>query len=389
MSTTIFQPIAKKTFESLVKTHGLYCISIYIPLYKSGKEQNEHLAQANLKRCLKKINEQLTEHQLSNSDISKYLAPIEELLKNSEFWRNPSEGLAIFLDKQGLKYYNLPIHFNTYFYVADHFYLLPLLPLFHENEKFYILELSQDYVQLYEANKFGYKKLSIEGFIPKKLEETVGFDYKQKNLQYRSNQNGFGSSNLHGKGEGKDDAKKELQTFTKAIDKGLNKFIKTKKATLIIASISQLFDIYSQESTYPNLFKQNIAGDPEFKNKNMLHQEACVLLKDVFETRRNEKIKMLSELYNSQKTAYEVSDIIRASFNGKVNTLFVKQNEDLFGVFNNENQQIKIDSKKKLQNASLINFCAINTFLKGGEVYFLPANKMPIEGQPLNALYHY
>ena len=46
-------PLSKKVFEKLVNTSGLHCISIYLPLDKSGKEQNEHLAQARLKTLIK------------------------------------------------------------------------------------------------------------------------------------------------------------------------------------------------------------------------------------------------------------------------------------------------------------------------------------------------
>ena len=344
MSSHDLQPFSKSLFENLANSHDLYCVSMYIPLYKRGKEQNEHLAQANLKHCIKEVTNELQKHQLSENEIKNYLNPIEQLLINIEIWRNPSNGLAIFLDKNGLTYYKLPINFETHTYVANHFYLLPLLPLFHNNGEYYLLELSQDYVQLYEATEYGFNNLFVEDFAPTNLENAVGFDYKQKMLQFRSGQDAFSSGSFHGHGEGKDDNKKEIVAFTRAIDKGVNKVITNKKAPLIIAGTDALFNIYQQTNTYPNLYKTNISGDSEFINKNLLLANSWEFIKPYFEEDQNMRIKQFSELYNTPKTSYETSDIILSSFDGKIETLFIENGEDFYGTVTKESRNVHIDN---------------------------------------------
>jgi hypothetical protein len=382
-------PFSKSLFEKLTNSGGLYCVSMYVPMYKKGKEQNDHLAQDNLKHCIKEVTNKLKKHQLSENEIKKYLNPIEKLLTNTEMWRNPSNGLALFLNKNGLTHYKLPLNFKTQTYVANHFYLLPLLQIFHNNGDYYVLELSQDYVQLYEATKYGFNNLFVEDFAPTNLENAVGFDYKQKMLQFRSGQNAFTSGSFHGHGEGKDDDKKEIETFLRAINKGINKLIINKKAPLIIAGTNALFNMYQQTNTYPNLYKTNISGDSEFKNKNLLHANSWKLIKSYFEIEQNEKINQFSELYHTPKISYDTSDIILSSFDGKIDTLFIERGKDFFGAVNTESRNVHIDSEREIQNGSLVNSSAINTFLKGGKVYVLPKEKMPIKGKILNAIYRF
>jgi len=382
-------PFSKSLFEKLTNSGGLYCVSMYVPMYKKGKEQNDHLAQDNLKHCIKEVTNKLKKHQLSENEIKKYLNPIEKLLTNTEMWRNPSNGLALFLNKNGLTHNKLPLNFKTQTYVANHFYLLPLLQIFHNNGDYYVLELSQDYVQLYEATKYGFNNLFVEDFAPTNLENAVGFDYKQKMLQFRSGQNAFTSGSFHGHGEGKDDDKKEIETFLRAINKGINKLIINKKAPLIIAGTNALFNMYQQTNTYPNLYKTNISGDSEFKNKNLLHANSWKLIKPYFEIEQNEKINQFSELYHTPKISYDTSDIILSSFDGKIDTLFIEKGKDFFGAVNTESRNVHIDSEREIQNGSLVNSSAINTFLKGGKVYVLPKEKMPIKGKILNAIYRF
>ena len=390
MSISEFQPLPKKTFETLAAEHNLHCVSIYLPMHKKGKEQNERLAQANLKYCIKEVHKSLTKSQMNDYEISNYLKPIEELIASIELWRNPSEGLAIFLNKKELRYYVLPVPFETKTDVSDHFYLKPLLPLYHEDGDYYLLELSQDYVKLYEASRHGFKDLFIENFTPDQLEKAVGFDYRPKMLQFRSGQDSHkGAGSFHGHGEGKDDDKKELINFFRAIDKGVMQEITNKKAPLVVACVDSLFYLYKEANSHPNLYKKNISGDPEFKNKNKLHQNSWELILPYFKKNKKAKLTQFKELYNTPKTSYQISDIIPAAVNGKIDTLFVQNGIDLFGIYNKESGHVRLDKQKEIYNSSLTNLTSLYTFMQGGKVYLLEPDEMPVKGRPINALFRY
>jgi len=389
MYTSEFHPLPIKTFETLAANHYLHCVSIYLPMDKKGKEQNEHLAQETLKKCIKNVHKTLKEYQLSDTEISTYLKPIETLIADIELWRNPSEGLAIFLDKKGLHYYTLPIPFETKTQVANSFYLTPLLPLYEEEGIYYLLELSQDYVQLYKASKYGLSNLHIENLAPDTLEKAVGFDFKQKMLQSRSGQNAFSSGVFHGHGEGIDDEKKEIFAFLKAIDNAVNKSIKNNKAPLVIASTNNVFSSYKKVNTYPNLYDDNCKGDPEFKNKTILHEASLEIIKPYFEKIKKQQVNQFQELYHTPKISYQVNEIIPAAISGKIDALFVEKNIDQFGVYNKENGKLILDNKKEIQNTSLTNLAAIQTFINGGKVYVLEAEEMPVQGRPVNAIFKY
>lgn len=389
MYTSEFHPLPIKTFETLAANHYLHCVSIYLPMDKKGKEQNEHLAQETLKKCIKNVHKTLKEYQLSDTEISTYLKPIETLIADIELWRNPSEGLAIFLDKKGLHYYTLPIPFETKTQVANSFYLTPLLPLYEEEGIYYLLELSQDYVQLYKASKYGLSNLHIGNLAPDTLEKAVGFDFKQKMLQSRSGQNAFSSGVFHGHGEGIDDEKKEIFAFLKAIDNAVNKSIKNNKAPLVIASTNNVFSSYKKVNTYPNLYDDNCKGDPEFKNKTILHEASLEIIKPYFEKIKKQQVNQFQELYHTPKISYQVNEIIPAAISGKIDALFVEKNIDQFGVYNKENGKLILDNKKEIQNTSLTNLAAIQTFINGGKVYVLEAEEMPVQGRPVNAIFKY
>lgn len=381
------QAFTKKSFEQLAAISDTYCVSIYVPMYSGGKELNEGLGQSNLKNTLKQVHGNLAEYGYNETKINSYLEPIRNLIFDLSFWRNPSDGLAIFLDRDnGFRYYKLPISFEIQTYVADHFYLIPLLPLFHNDGIFFLLNLSLDHVKLYKGSKNSFQELQIEKIIPTNIEEVVGYDVEQKMLQYRTGHMLYPAGSFHGHGEGKEDEKEEIVSFFRKINQGVNKMLSNKKSPLILACVDELFPIYKKINSYRNLWDTNLSGDAEFKDKNKLHRESWGLIQNYFERKKHKKLARFIEKFHSTKTSHQIFEIVPAAVNGKIDTLFVAQNEDVFGTYNCEKGCVILDSRKEIYNISLLNMAAICTFLKGGNVYFLQKEEMPIKNIPMNAL---
>ena len=254
----VFLPLPLEQLENLARHKSDHCVTIYIPMYKSGKEQNEGLSQAHLKASIKSSARSLLTQGMDPREIDSYLQPITELLADYQLWRNPSDGLVILLSKEkGLVYYQMPINFNPYVYVSDHFYLVPLTPLFEFDSSFYLLALSQDHVKLYHGNRYRLEDLYVNEFAPERLEEVVGFDFEQKMLQFRSGQNAHSAGSFHGRGEGKDDSAKEISYFFREINKGVNKAIEKRNSPLVLACIDWLYPIYRDANSYPNIFPKH------------------------------------------------------------------------------------------------------------------------------------
>lgn len=386
----VFHPLVKKDFQKFATHTEPHSVSIYLPMFKRGKEQNQGISEAHLKSCIREVHGILLAQGMSEKVAGKYLKPIKELVEDIAIWRNPSEGMVIFLSKEmGMQYYKLPIKFNVFAYVSDHHYLLPLLSLYSNDSSFYLLELSQDHVKLFEGNMFEMEDLFVSELAPERLEEAVGFDYEQKMLQFRSGHSLYSQGAFHGHGEGKDDERKEVSNFFREINKGVVATIQKKNAPLILACVDWLYPLYKEVNTYPNLHPDYISGDPEFKNTNEMHKQAWSLIQDLQSKMRDQKADRYEDLIHTAKTSHQISEIVPAAVHGKIDTLFVSKNEEVYGTFNPNKDCVIIDSEKTAGNLSLPNLAAMNTFLKGGTVFSMEADKMPFKKRPLNALLRY
>jgi hypothetical protein len=381
--------ITKKEFSELANHHAPHCVSIYIPTQRTGEEVQQSKARIKLKNHLQKIEAELEEYDLAGETIKAFLAPAHELLEDTELWHNLSDGLVVLIGENFFKYYTLPVHFEDFTYVADHFYLRPLMPMFHGDGRFFLLALSLQDVQFYECTRHTITKVYVEDLVPENLKEAVGQDYESKSLQYHTNQGANDSTTYHGQGRNSDEDKAEILRFCQQVNEGLMKMLHDEDAPMVVHCVDYIFPIYQEANSYPLLHDNNVSGNPEEEDMVLMHERAWHVMASHFNQNRKEKIEQFKEISNVEKVSAELNDIIPAAVNGRVDTLFLKNRQDVYGIFDASSQDVRLDDEKTVSNASLLNLAAVNTFLQDGNVYLLEDEEMPVDTQPANAILRY
>jgi hypothetical protein len=373
-------------FKELAEKQDPTCISIYNPTFKTGKGVLEDHAIISLKNITKQVEQRLSDIEVKQNKIDNLLKPLYKLIEDKSFWTRQSEGLAIFLTYEEMILYKVPIDFKPYYYISDHFYMLPILPMLNINYEAYLLAFSLKNVGLYEISSFRINPVKLET-LPQSPEEIVGHDFmkSQLNASAGSHQNSI----IHGQTSNKDIREKEVLKFMQEINKEVNSYLKDTPAPLILACDNQHAGEYKKINTYHGLVPEHLPGSPEQKSADMLLNEAMpVYLEELYEYIQL-KIKDFKKHINGERSLLEINEIIPNAIQGRIDTLFVQKNKDCFGLYDIENYTTIIDNNKKLQNASLYNLAAIHTILNRGKVFLLESKEMPLPTTSINAFLRY
>lgn len=382
--------ISRKKFKSLAKANEPHCISIFIPTHRAGQEVNEGIDAINLKNQVKKVRNELEEYQLQGRDIDTLLRPVEELVETDRFWAHQSDGLAIFRNAGNFEYYTLPVFFDEFTYVADHYYLKPLVPYLNDDLRYYMLALSLNGVKLFEGFPHQIDELMVKDLMPERLKEVVGYDYEQKSLQYRSGQSAFDHTMYHGQGAGsEEEQKEEIMKYLRAVNEGVMQVLHDKKAPLLLAAVDYLVPMYHEANDYKYLRGDFIAGNPGHEDPVLLHEKARAMLKDHFNHTRTEKLAAFEKALSNNKASYQEEEIVPAAINQRVDTLFVRNRDEMWGMFDRENNDIIVEGEKTEHNASLLNLATVHTILNKGNVFLMEKEEMPEPGTKLNALFRF
>ncbi len=377
----------RKKFIELEKVHAPDCVSMYMPTHKAGQAVLEKEDRIRLKNQIRQVKKELKEHQLRENEINALVKPAVEMLGDADLWHNMSEGLAIFLSREGHHIIKCPEPFHEFHFTGDHYHLSPLIPLLNFHFEYYILRLDLEDIRLFRCTNDGSQPLTDTG-LPGTMEDVVGHDYEDKSLQFRTGQTGSGSGIFHGHGEGKDDKKKEIRKFFEHLDRELNDFLKGQDTPLLVATAEPLFSLYRSVNSYAGLVDEHILSKESMDEPDLTRQAREITRKRNMKKRHQDAARF-HELLNNKKSSFELDDIIPASLNGRTETLFILRNTNIWGRYYEDTGVVREHEERKAGDTCLPDLAARKTIVNNGKVYTVTPGEMPDKTGAVNAIYRY
>lgn len=359
------------------------CVSFYFPIAPDTTRRPQGLPR--LRRLLSRTGARLAADGLDEAAVMSLLRPLEDLLADSFFWNTREEGVAIFRSPGFTRAFQLPRAFPERWTVGDHFFLKPLLPLVAQDDPFYVLALSQNEVRLLAASVHKVERPAVRN-LPASLTAALGEQKTAQNLQHHTASPGPGGrpAVFHGREE---ETKEELRRYLRQVESAMRKFLAGRKAPLVLAGAEPLVSIYREISGYANLAGPAIPGNPERLADEELRDRAWRLLEPSFRELRRRAAERFGDLAATRKVSCDVKEILPAALHGRVGTLFLACDADLWGRLDAE-EKVEVHPVPETGDEELLNAVAIFSLRQGGTVYGVDRSEVP-GGGALAAVYRY
>ena len=380
--------IQEEDRQKLLDCNDPHSLSIFLPTHVHGEEVLQKQDAKFLDSELRKIRNKLESLSLDTSQIEDRLGPIADLVRDGAFWRNQSDGLAIFSSNGWFRTFRLPVSFAPRYYIGTGFYLVPLVGELMEANPFYLLSLELENIRLFRGSRSGMEEIPIEDRIPDRLEDRVGYDYEQKSLQARSQSPGSGKSGYHGHAESDWDRKDEILRYFQSVDKALEPIL-DPKYPLLIASQEYLAAIYRGANSFGNTLEETLIANLSEATLPELHEKALDVLRPRLEAKGKEKWAAFLQFHGTGKATAQMDEILKAALEGRIDTLFIAPGAELWGTFDDQNLEVHTVDKPSSQAESLVNRAVRLTLQHGGEVYERDPEGMTGKDMPVTALYRY
>ena len=388
--------LAVEELKELVgQPKGLF-VSIYMPIDRVTAEIQQNSTR--LKDLIQEAARTLVETGLDDREVSDFLQPIQELVdSDGSFWvEDNNDGLAVFLTSGVFRYYRLPLSFQELVVVTDRFHLKPLLPLLITgDEQYYVLALSQKDVKFFSCKRDKIREIELKD-VPKSLDEALGYDETAKDGQRRMSTPKGGTNNsfqqagsFHGQGSPDRDKHQDgILQFFHAVDDGLHKYLRGRRAPLVLAGVEYLFPIYKEANTYQHLVDEGITGNAEHVKSEELQAQAWEIVEPLFLQEQQAAIERYKDLTGTGLTSTDIKEVVPAAYFSRVEQLFVAVGVQQWGIFNPDSNIVDLHSDAELGDEDLLDAAAIQTVLHGGTVYAVEPEKVPDEAL-LAAVFRY
>lgn len=359
------------------------CVSLYLPTHRTITETGED--RIRLKNLIRESESRLEALGHRSSDARGLLEPAARLLEDDLFWKHLADGLAILISKDQFHAIRLPLRFPERVVVTDRFYLKPLLPLFTQDGRFYVLALSQNQLRLLEGARDTVHEVNLQN-VPKSLAEALKYDVLEKQLQVHGGGPRVGM--FHGHDPGSADFKENIHRYFQQVDKGLHELLREQHVPLVLAGVDYLLPIYREANTYPHLLEKGITGNFDRVIASELHDQAWPIVQPHFSQALDAALARYEKEMKVGKTFRHVEKLLPAAQYGRIDTLFVAEGTPIWGLFKSADDKVVVHPEVQPGDEDLSDIAAMLTILNGGTVHPVPPARMP-ERAKLAAILRY
>lgn len=374
--------ITRQTILDLQQHANEHSISIYLPTHRTEPEAQQDVIR--YKNQVKKAESKLNEKEIDREEKEIILNRLKELTSDSEFWRNNDKGIAVFATKDHFETFKLPISVNERVQVAPNFLITPLIRMISKDGSFCVLTLSQKNIRLLKCTMDSNELIKLEN-APSSMEEFRQFDVYQRSVQHHSGQ-GKGTPIFHGHGA-EDDSKTVITEYLKTIENEVTSYMRKRKDPLILAGVDSSVAHYRKINHYERLVEDAILKNPDPMSHNQVTEKAWEIVESHFLKDFYNDLERLGDLSNSESVSGDINKIVEGAYFGKIDTLFIPKSAEKIGevsIRDFETNQIQMPTGQH----DLFNLAAMFTLEKGGNVYSVDVNELPIESD-VAAIYRY
>lgn len=368
--------LTSASLEELVGLHARPCLSLYMGTHRSHPDNQQdpvrfrHLVGA-LKTSL---------HHQAPDALRALIAPFEALENDHAFWDHTLDGLVVMGATDFFRIYVLPRPVADLAVVADSFHTQPLRQFLQSVERYQVLALSLNKVQLFEGNRDSLEALGLASEVPRSSSDTSS-DRQQTAHSSVSSYGGLGAGHSamhHGQGGKKDGMDSEVERFFRAVDRAVQAHHSDVSGLpLMLAALPEHHHLFQAISHNPRLMKQGLLINPESLSPTELQQRAWAVAAPAQQAQQSAWCDDYAAAKAKGLGSDNLADVAHAATAGRVGTLLIEAGRLVAGRIDGTTGRIDFSELGYPRVDDVLDDLGTLVEKLGGQVHVLAAERMP------------
>lgn len=377
---TIF---SDKHLQELLGEQESPCLSLYMPTHRTHPD---NAADPILYRNLVKDLKSSFHQQYGKEEGDPIFNQFDALAEDKDFWNYALDGLAIFATPKLFKVFRLQRPVTELTIVADSLHTKPLQKYVQSADRFQVLALNLDEVQLYEGNRYQLDKIELEVEVPETMEEALGDELTDNHLNTAFS-TGNGSNKVANEGTGNvvhgyidkgEEHNKDAERFFRAVDRAiLEQYSKPSGLPIILAALPEHHNLFHQISHNKQLVKGGLKVNAAPLSSEELKNTAWTAFEPTYLKRLDELVERYRVASSRGLGSEKIEQIAKDTIEGKVDTLLVEEERIIPGKISHEDGSVFYEDLNNPQVDDLLDDLAELVRNFGGQSVVIPADKMP------------
>jgi hypothetical protein len=183
---------------------------------------------------------------------------------------------------------------------------------------------------------------------------------------------------VHGHGDDDEEHfERDLLNYFRKVAAALRDGLADPNAPLVLAAVEEYLPLYRAASSDPRLLEAAVHGNPDFASDEELRQRAWPLVEPRLRQDRERDLRRFAELRGGARTSTDLREIVCASHDGRVETLFLDLDAERWGSFDEGSRAVVAHASRLPGDEDLLERAAADTLTRGGAVHAVVAGAMP------------
>jgi len=362
---------------ALAQSTGFPKVSIYLPTHLSYPDIEQDPIR--LSTLLKEADQKLAAAGIRRPEIDELLAEARGRVPAAMFWRYQDHGLAVLIEKGKTQFIKLPQSVPELVVVSPRYHLRPMIRMFRNGEKFALLALTRDKIRFFEGRERELRETAVED-MPSGIAEITEHTEFEDNLGFHARDRGDPASGqavgkFHALGVSPEDYESvELQRLLLEVAKAVDRHLANSESPLILAGNPRMIGHARKHLSYRHITHETIQTDPFALGNGELHAQAWRIAEPIIRAdRENARQRLRAQLEGAPiPGTKDVQTLLREAIAGRVEFVFLAADANVWGHFDEEYQVLRIDPEPGPDNEDALNRLAVETLIRGGDVFTLP-----------------
>jgi len=330
------------------------------------------------------------------TDVDRMLRPALRVLENELSRHVSSDGILIHATPESDFACRLPFAPSAGQWIDARLHIRTVWRHFEPDGRFYVLALSAGGAALFRASRYDMEAVDLGEEVPTTLSDTLRYDVHTRSVRFhtatppRGRAGGLGRPAIfygHEDAGDRSYVKEGLLRFFQALETGVQAVLdeETTPAPLVLAGPDHLCGLYGKANRYAHVVPDAVDGlytdwQTMDWDAGELHRRAWPIVQPHLQTDREAAREDI--LARPEKTVGNVGAAALAAAEGRIDTLFVPEEPDVWGTFDEVAHTTAVSDRDDEGATELMNFAASRTLTTGGTVYVVDAEDVP-SGLPI------
>lgn len=192
---------------------------------------------------------------------------------------------------------------------------------------YFILAASKNHSKLFEVNGDTVAPHSIEGMPSSMADAWKGMERQEQSMQ--SHSAGHGHAMTSGQGGAKDVMEQEEDKYMHDLAHSLHTFLHNQHAPLVFFGVEEEYGMFKKFDQSGKLIEEYVHGSPDHLTLEQMKEKADPIVKAYNHRMSVPLIEQYGNLLGTGRTSNDMTTIVGAAMNGKVDLLLVTEGSDV------------------------------------------------------------